>query len=65
MPTQALASMRVFEKTTLGLTTNARHPNGKMLITRSFSPVSSSKEDALVLGGPLVRFKMSTACVIA
>ena len=33
---------------------------------RGFSPVSSSKDEALVLGGPLERLRMSiTACVTA
>ena len=32
---------------------------------RGFSPVSISNDDALVLGGPLVRLSMSTACVTA
>eukprot|EP00965_Chrysotila_dentata_P017421 578858-Pleurochrysis_carterae.AAC.1 len=46
-PTQALGSILVFENATLGFTAKARHPNGKMLITRGFSPVRSSNDDAL------------------
>eukprot|EP00965_Chrysotila_dentata_P248648 6208454-Pleurochrysis_carterae.AAC.2 len=54
IPTQTLGSIPAFKKATLGFTAKARHPNGSMLIMRSFSPVSSSNDNALVLGGPLV-----------
>eukprot|EP00965_Chrysotila_dentata_P037875 1259400-Pleurochrysis_carterae.AAC.1 len=32
---------------------------------RGFSPTSNSYDEAFVLGGPVVRFKMSTACSAA
>eukprot|EP00965_Chrysotila_dentata_P008950 291118-Pleurochrysis_carterae.AAC.1 len=65
MPTQARDSMRVLEYAERGFTASARQPKGRMLMTRGFSPVRSLNDEALVLGGPLVRLSMSTACVTA
>eukprot|EP00965_Chrysotila_dentata_P189419 6173309-Pleurochrysis_carterae.AAC.1 len=53
--------MRDFEYDGRGLTANARQPNGRILMIRGFSPASISYEEAFVLGGPVVRFSMSTA----
>eukprot|EP00965_Chrysotila_dentata_P004759 155401-Pleurochrysis_carterae.AAC.2 len=53
--------MRDFEYDGRGLTANARQPNGRMLMMRGFSPTSISYDEALVLGGPVVRFSISTA----
>eukprot|EP00965_Chrysotila_dentata_P065690 2176802-Pleurochrysis_carterae.AAC.1 len=57
--------MRALEKAGRGLTAKARQPNGSMLMLRGFSPTSNSYDDAFVLGGPVVQFKMSTACSAA
>eukprot|EP00965_Chrysotila_dentata_P008529 277566-Pleurochrysis_carterae.AAC.1 len=54
--------MRALEKAGRGLTAKARQSNGRMLMILGFSPTSNSYDDAFVLGGPVVRFKMSTAC---
>eukprot|EP00965_Chrysotila_dentata_P002345 76584-Pleurochrysis_carterae.AAC.1 len=53
--------MRDFEYDDRGLTANARQPNGRMLIMRGFSSTSISYDEAFVLGGPVVRFSISTA----
>eukprot|EP00965_Chrysotila_dentata_P255272 6212164-Pleurochrysis_carterae.AAC.2 len=62
IPTQARVSMRALEYTGRVFTANARHPKGRMLMIRGFSPTSNSNEGALVFGGPVVRLSMSTAC---
>eukprot|EP00965_Chrysotila_dentata_P134496 4448633-Pleurochrysis_carterae.AAC.2 len=65
MPTHARESMRVLEHAERGLTAKARHPNGRMLMMRGFSPVSISYDEALAFGDPLVLLRMCTACVTA
>eukprot|EP00965_Chrysotila_dentata_P010938 356076-Pleurochrysis_carterae.AAC.1 len=65
IPTHARASIVVLEYATRGFTAYARQPNGSTLMMRGLIPVSSSYEDARMLGGPLVRFRISTACVTA
>eukprot|EP00965_Chrysotila_dentata_P117982 3900225-Pleurochrysis_carterae.AAC.2 len=65
-PSHARASIVVLEYATRGLSAYARQPNGSMLmLVRGLIPVSSSYDDASVLGGPQVRFRMSTAWVTA
>eukprot|EP00965_Chrysotila_dentata_P216654 6189503-Pleurochrysis_carterae.AAC.2 len=65
IPTHARASIVVLEYATRGFTAYARQPKGSMLMMRGLIPVSSSYDDASVLGGPLVRLRMSTALVTA
>eukprot|EP00965_Chrysotila_dentata_P035013 1165090-Pleurochrysis_carterae.AAC.1 len=65
IPTHARASIVFLEYATRCLTAYARQPNGSMLMMRGLVPVSSSYEEASVLGGPLVRFRISSAWVTA
>eukprot|EP00965_Chrysotila_dentata_P109021 3601522-Pleurochrysis_carterae.AAC.1 len=65
MPTHARGSMRVFEYAGRGLTANALHPKGIILMIRGFSPQRSSYDEALESGGPEVRLSMSTAWTMA